>query len=266
VESEKLQVDTNAVFLKIAAGEIWDDAVKYAVKENLWGIENLSYIPGTVGATPVQNIGAYGMELSNVLESVRAYDMITHSFIALKNSECEFGYRDSLFKKNNGRYIITQTVLKLSTIPNPILNYKPLDSLQDKKDISLQEIRDLVIKTRTSKLPDYTQYPNAGSFFKNPTITSHQVESLKVKGHEIPAHIVAGGYKVPAAWLIEHIAEMKGVRTGDVGSWPAQPLVLVNYGNATADGLINFSQSIIDTVREKTGIILEREVNVVFNS
>jgi UDP-N-acetylmuramate dehydrogenase len=251
------------VHLTVGAGEIWDDVVRYSVTQNLWGIENLSLIPGTAGAAPVQNIGAYGVELSDVFYSLRAYDMVEKKFVELSRNDCQFGYRDSLFKQQKGRYGIVSVTLQLSTGQSPVCTYKPLGALLDKKDLSVKDVRDLVVETRMSKLPDWKVYPNAGSFFKNVVITSHQVESLKVKGLEIPIHEVEGGYKVPTAWLIECVAEMKGARTRDVGTWPLQPLVLVNYGDATAQELIDFSQTIIDIIKEKTGIVLEREVQVV---
>ncbi|MCF7843502.1 UDP-N-acetylmuramate dehydrogenase [Candidatus Gracilibacteria bacterium] len=251
------------VVVTAGAGELWDDVVKYSCGHQYWGTENLSNIPGTIGASPVQNIGAYGVELKDILESVRAYDTSTSSFVELSNIDCHFGYRDSIFKQNKGRYIITSVSLKLSKTPNPILMYKPLDSLLEKNTINLSEVRDLVIKTRTEKLPDYKIYPNTGSFFKNPIITSAQGNVLKEKYNDIPLHEVKDGYKIPAAWLIEHVAEMKGVRVGEIGTWPNQPLVLVNYGNATCENLLSFANLIVGKIEEKTGIRLEREVNYV---
>lgn len=257
------KMNDETVLLTIGAGEIWDDIVKYSIENKYWGIENLSYIPGTVGAAPVQNIGAYGMELKDTLVSVRVYDTTTSDFKELKNEECHFGYRDSQFKHEKGRYIITSVTLELSKLPRPILSYKPLDTLAEKESVTLEEIRDLVIKTRTSKLPDYNVYPNAGSFFKNSVLTVEEGKRLRTAYPEIPLHVTDGGYKVPTAWLIEHVAEMKGVRVQDVGTWPLQPLVLVNYGSATYEDILAFSSMIVRRIEEKTGIYIEREVNFI---
>lgn len=243
------------------AGETWDDLVKYAIDKGLWGIENLSYIPGTVGAAPVQNIGAYGVELSDTLVSLRVFDIQKQTVVTFQASECMFSYRDSLFKKNPACYVIISITLSLSTVPSPVLTYKPLDTLPP--DASLQTIRDLVIKTRTYKLPDYHHYPNAGSFFKNPVITLQEGEVLQTQYPDLPLHKVGDSYKVPTAWLIEHVIFMKGIRKGNVGTWPQQPLVIVNYGNATYKELVDFSEEIISHIQEKTGILLEREVNNV---
>lgn len=249
--------------LTSSAGESWDDIVKYAVARGLWGIENLSYIPGTIGAAPVQNIGAYGMELKDSLMSVRAYDLEQKSFVELTKEQCQFGYRDSLFKKVQGRYIITQVTLELSKEKDTVLTYKPLDVLTSNKDVTLQEIRDVVIRTRTLKLPDYNFYPNAGSFFKNPIVSSTEAEVLRAKYPEMPLIPHQRGFKIPAAWLIEHVAAMKGVRIGDLGTWPNQTLVLVNYNEASADDIDSLRNKIQQKVRDSTGIILEQEVTRV---
>jgi UDP-N-acetylmuramate dehydrogenase len=251
------------ITLQIGGGETFDAVINFAVSHGWWGIENLSYIPGTAGASPVQNIGAYGAELKDTLTTVRAYDIHTRDCVTLSNEECKFGYRSSLFKEEKGRYCITAITLKLSKIPLPKLSYKPLDTLIGKESVSLEEIRDLVIKTRQEKLPDYHNYPNTGSFFKNPIITKEKGEELREKYVDIPLHESDGGYKISAAWLIEHIAEMKGVRVGDVGTWPKQPLVIVNYGKATYEDLMLFTGMITQKIQANAGIYLEREVNFV---
>lgn len=245
------------------AGETWDDVVKYAIKNNLWGIENLSYIPGSAGAAPIQNIGAYGTELKDTLISVRVYDTKKEKFLVLKNNECHLGYRDSLFKRSPGRYIVISITIKLSKKKKPILRYKPLDSLLENKNVTLREIRNLVIKTRKKKLQDYTQYPNTGSFFKNVIVSSKKASDLKKKFPSILCIKQEGGYKIPTAWLIEHVAKMKGARDGSVGTWPIQPLVLVNYGKATSKELNTFAEKIVKKIKKETGIKLEREVNFV---
>jgi UDP-N-acetylmuramate dehydrogenase len=256
-------MDDDSTVLIASAGEVWDDMVAESVTRNLWGIENLSLIPGTVGAAPFQNIGAYGRELADVFLSLLAYDIQNCDVVELGKEQCRFGYRDSLFKQKPGRYTILSVKIKLSSVYAPNLSYKPLDSLVGKQGLSPADVRYLVVETRQSKLPDWKEHSNAGSFFKNPVVTTKQGEALRVSYPEIPLHEVPGGYKVPAAWLIEHVASMKGVNHGDVGTWPMQPLVLVNYGKATADDIDTFAREIRGVIFEKTGIRLEQEVNRV---
>jgi UDP-N-acetylmuramate dehydrogenase len=252
----------NLVRVKVQASEIWDELVAECVQKGLWGIENLSYIPGTVGAAPVQNIGAYGVELAEVFQSLDAYDTETDAVVTLGREECNFGYRDSIFKWNKGRYIIISVTLQLYKSPHPVLHYKPLDMFQG-KEVSIHEVRHAVIEVRTRKLPDWKKHPNAGSFFKNPIVDMEISEQLKSLYPDMPMLQVIDGFKIPAAWLIEHIAEMKGMRIGEVGTWPTQPLVIVNYGSATADDIDAFAKEIRNRIHEKTGIILEQEVNRV---
>ena len=263
ITEHRQQITTDTVYITSGAGEVWDDVVIYSVSHGYWGLENLSYIPGTVGASPVQNIGAYGVELADIFVSLTALDMTTMQVMTFDKEMCHFRYRDSIFKQQKGTYVILSVTLKVSTQPHPVLTYKPLDGLAYDTSVTVQTIRDLVVQTRMSKLPDYNLYPNAGSFFKNPIITSKQAIQLQVTHHRVPLHETKGGYKVPAAWLIEHVAEMKGLRTENAGTWPAQPLVLVNYGGTSAQELMHFSQNIIDAIYVKTGIELEREVNIV---
>ena len=269
-----LEENSDSVMVTAYGGEEWDDVVRLAVEKNLWGIENLSYIPGTVGACPVQNIGAYGVELKDVFVSLAALDLTTLDVVEMTLDACHFGYRDSLFKHNKGAYAIISVTMKLSKLANPVLEYKPLDMLKGKDptspegfvgkgNLQIQDIRDLVIATRKAKLPDYREYPNTGSFFKNPVVDGAQAESLRTQYPDIKLIDHSDGYKIPAAWLIEHVGEFKGVRVGDVGTWPNQPLVLVNYGSAKAEDILSFSEEIITKIKEKTGITLEREVNFV---
>jgi UDP-N-acetylmuramate dehydrogenase len=247
-------------YVTVGAGECWDDIVEESVRRGLWGLENLSLIPGTAGAAPVQNIGAYGMELCDVFVSARVYDTEKDVFLDIPKDKCFFGYRDSLFKHELGRYIITSITMLLSSESRPLLDYKPLETLTERASITPEMVRELVIKTRREKLPDYKKHPNAGSFFKNPVILEEEAEALRVIYPDIPLHSVSGGYKVPAAWLIEHVALMKGVRIGDSGTWPNQPLVVVNYGDSTAEDIIVFTHMLIEKIRQKTDITLEREV------
>lgn len=250
------------VILTAGAGEIWDDVVELAVDKGWWGIENLSHIPGTVGAAPVQNIGAYGAELSNVFVSLTAFDMETVEEKFFTREDCRFGYRDSIFRSKKGRYAICSVTLRLSKRRIPFFEYKPLDTLPVDA-ATTQDVRNLVIATRNAKLPDWHEHPNAGSFFKNAVIDSNAAEFIKPLYPNMPLIQVPEGYKIPTAWLIEHVAEMKGVREEGVGTWPAQPLVIVNYGNATADEIDAFAGKIREKINEKTGIVLEQEVNRV---
>lgn len=253
----------SSVVLKACAGENWDAVVELAVSRGLWGIENLSAIPGTVGAAPVQNIGAYGTELKDTFVSLEAIDTETANLVEISPLACQFGYRDSLFKQQPAKYAIISISLRLSKERNPVLNYKPLDTLASNADVTLKDIRNLVVATRKAKLPDYREFPNTGSFFKNPVVSKEAGKGLQEIYPDIKFIDHEGGYKIPAAWLIEHVAQAKGVKTGNVGTWPHQPLVLVNYGEATALEVLTFSGNIIKAIEEKTGIVLEREVNFV---
>lgn len=259
------------VIIKAYAGETWDDVVKYTVERGWWGIENLSWVPGAVGAGPVQNIGAYGVEICDTLVSVEVLNRESNQIEILENKECEFSYRDSIFKKSNpvgdstesDKYIILSINIKLSKQYKPTLTYAPLNILDKNKTYNVREIRNIIIETRKSKIPDYNLLPNAGSFFKNPLISKDLKESLVAKYTNIPIYKYEDKYKTSAAWLIEHIAKMKGVREGNVGTYEKQPLILVNYEKADAEEMDKFSQKIIDKVYKETGIKLEREVNYV---
>jgi len=263
IKGISLEEQEDIVLLKASAGENWDDIVMLCVEKNYWGIENLSYIPGTVGGAPIQNIGAYGSELADVFVSLQAVDIQTLDLVSIDYTACEFKYRDSLFKHQEGRYIITSVTLKVSKAIQPRLTYTPLDSLLLKPSISIQEVRDLVVKTRNEKLPDYISYPNAGSFFKNPVVNGAQAEGLRLLYPDMPCIPHGNDIKIPAAWLIEHVGEAKGLREGDVGTWPSQPLVLVNYGHASSKDVLTFSNNLVQKIREKTGVQLECEVNFV---
>lgn len=257
-----IQEGDEEVHLTIAAGEEWDDIVELSVDKGWWGIENLSHIPGTVGAAPVQNIGAYGAELSHVFECLTALDLTTQEQQVFRKEDCQFGYRESVFKYEKGRYVILSVKLKLSKLKTPLLTYKPLDSLSA-SDVTITDVRDLVVATRSAKLPDWHEYPNAGSFFKNAVVDLEAAEFLRPLYPDMPLIQVPEGYKVPTAWLIEHVAQMKGVREGDLGTWPKQPLVIVNYGSATANDIDAFAGKIRERINNKTGIVLEQEVNRV---
>ncbi|MCX6756849.1 MAG: UDP-N-acetylmuramate dehydrogenase [Candidatus Nomurabacteria bacterium] len=261
IECNLLQA--TSYLLQAASGESFDDVIQYSVDQGLWGIENLSRIPGSTGAAPVQNVGAYGSELKDTFVSSRVFDIEENLFKDLLNDECNFGYRDSFFKHNPGKYVIISITLNLTKEFKPTLGYKPLDTLVGKENLTPKDVRDLVTATRLAKLPDWKKFPNTGSFFKNIVITKEALEGLKVNYPNIPVNEVVGGYKVPSAWLIEHVAEAKGLKVGDIGTWEKQPLVIVNYGNATADEINAFASEIQRKIEEKTGIKLEREVNFI---
>lgn len=261
IKPEFMGVELEGETLTAYAGEDWDDVVKYAVEKGLWGIENLSKIPGSAGAAPIQNIGAYGVELKDMMLSTRVFDLETMEISDLKTNECEFGYRDSLFKHKPNRFAIISVTMQLSKERKPVLTYAPLDTLAE--DVTLGEVRNLVVKTREAKLPDWHEYPNTGSFFKNPIISKEKVDELKAKYPDIKIFEFGTAFKVSAAWLIEHVAGAKGKRVGNMGTWPNQPLVLVNYGDATAEELNTFAREIEDKIETITGVRLHKEVNFV---
>jgi len=255
------------VYLKVNSGENWPALVDYTVDQGWGGLENLSLIPGTVGAAPVQNIGAYGAELKDALESVEVFDMQTRKTQVFSKAECGFGYRDSIFKtKYKGRYFILSVLLKLSKKPNLNLEYAPLKKKFENRDpgsISVKDVSDAVKEIRLSKLPDPTKLGNAGSFFKNPLVSFAKIEELVAEYPETPFYKVdEENYKVAAGWLIEK-AGWKGKRIGDAGVHEKQALVLVNYGSVTGEEIFKLSQKVQASVDSKFGVDLECEVTVI---
>lgn len=251
-----------------AAGENWNDFVEYCLAENLGGLENLILIPGNVGTSPIQNIGAYGVEIKDVLENCEVLDTQTAEIRTLQNAECKFGYRDSIFKNEaKGRYIIL-SVTFLLTKENHVLHaeYGAIRAELEKAGITQPTIHDIAAAVRSirqSKLPDPALLPNAGSFFKNPVIPLEQYEPLKRLHPEIPGYSDGATVKVPAGWLIEK-AGWKGKTEGNVAVHELQALVLVNKsGKASGEEIYQFSQRIIDDIHTKFGIDLEREVNIL---
>jgi len=257
--------DRNNIWLEVGAGVVWDDLVEYAVF-NLWGgIENLSLIPGKVGAAAVQNIGAYGMEIQNRIESVTGFDLESQTTYTMDVADCQYAYRDSIFKNLlKERFIITSVSFKLDKFPEFILNYGDLKNEVEKLGaINLRNIRKAVIGIRESKLPDPKVYGNAGSFFKNSIIESKIAAQLLATFPNMPHYPAPDGKtKLAAGWLIEHCG-WKGFRRGDAGVHEKQALVLVNYGNATGKEIYDLSEEIKQSVQEKFGVELEREVNVI---
>jgi UDP-N-acetylmuramate dehydrogenase len=253
------------VIVSAGAGVVWDKLVESTVKNGLGGLENLSLIPGLVGAAPVQNIGAFGAEVKNTIEKVRAIALEDGSLRELTNEECKFGYRESIFKGEfKGKYLITKVYFKLSTKPKLCLEYGSLkEEVNRLGSTSLGNVRKIVISTRQSKLPDPDQIGNAGSFFKNPVVRLSIIEELKTRYPKIPVFKDnSGGAKLAAGWLIEQCG-WKGKRIGDAGVHDKQALVIVNHGNATGKELFELSEQIKRSVSEKFGIILEREVEII---
>jgi UDP-N-acetylmuramate dehydrogenase len=263
---QKFEVKDSEVV--IGSGVIWDEAVQKTVDAGLSGLEFLSLIPGTTGATPVQNVGAYGVEISDFLVSLKAYDLKTNKNVEIFNNECDFGYRTSRFKtQDSGRFLITEIKLKLSTrSPEPPF-YESLQQYLDKNEIknyTPKIIRDAVIKIRSSKLPDPKSVANNGSFFANPIIDSAQYEILLAKYPDIKAWDYKGKKKLAAGWLVEKagFANTHDRNTG-MATWKSQSLVLVNETAKHTSDLIKFRDNIIKNVEEKFGVILEQEPEII---
>lgn len=250
------------VTLRIGAGIVWDDFVAFAVQRGLGGIENLSGIPGHVGAAPVQNIGAYGVEVKDAILKVEAIDIAQRKPIEFGKDDCRFGYRDSLFKSAlKGKVIITHVWFTLSKNPVFTLSYGNLKDYFGTGEVTLSGIRKAILEIRSAKLPDPAELGNAGSFFKNPIIPVEQYTKLKERYPDIPSYTISDKQvKLPAGWLIER-AGWKGKRMGNCGVHDKQALVLVNYGNATGKDLLELAQAIGKTVEERFGITLQMEVS-----
>jgi UDP-N-acetylmuramate dehydrogenase len=264
---EVVREDEQHVYLKAGAGENWHQLVMHCVRNNYAGLENLSLIPGNVGASPMQNIGAYGVEIEDVFYELEAYHLQDKMLKTFTVQDCEFGYRESVFKRKcKGQFVITSVTYRLSKKPVFNTSYGAIQQELESmgvKDLSIQAISQAVINIRSSKLPNPAEVGNAGSFFKNPEITSSQFDVLKQTFPTIVAFPLANGnVKLAAGWLIEQCG-WKGFRAGDAGCYPKQALVLVNYGNATGNEIFELSEKIIASVRNKFGVELEREVNVV---
>lgn len=259
--------DDATITLKAGAGEPWHSFVMFCVTNNYGGVENLSLIPGTIGAAPMQNIGAYGVEVKDLIKTVEAVDTSSGELRVFTNAECAFGYRESVFKRKlKGKYFISSVTLTL-TKKNHVLNtsYGAIQQTLDQQHTvpSVKSISDAVIAIRQQKLPDPNVAGNAGSFFKNPTIEQTQYESLKKLYPEIPGYSSDNQQvKVPAGWLIEQCG-WKGKRIGDVGVHPHQALVLVNYGMGSGENIQTLAQDILASVKEKFAIDLQPEVNII---
>ena len=266
-----------SVLVSVGSGVVFDDFCEWASKEGLWGVENLSYIPGEVGASAVQNIGAYGVEVKDVIHKVYCYDTVEEEFVSFGVEECEYGYRDSIFKNPElkGRYIVTHVVFALSREPKPRPDYGHLaEAVKEAQAVRASEltpslIRKVIIKIRKDKLPEPSVVGSAGSFFKNPVITHEhfgRIESAAMIEHgpdfKVPHYDLPDGMvKVPAAWMIEQCG-WKGRRSGGAAVWDKQPLVIVNYtGEAFPEEIIGLERRIISSVKQKFGVELHPEVD-----
>lgn len=265
-KTKVLNDDSSALLVEVDAGMDWDEFVCWCVERGVWGAENLSLIPGTVGAAPVQNIGAYGAEAKDIIHAVHYFDTQLREHLTLLNKECRFAYRDSIFKQElRGRAIITSVEFCLSKTPQLNLGYGDLiRETEARGEASLQNIRDAVCAIRQGKLPDTAVLGNAGSFFKNPIIPREDAEQMQAQYENMPIYPTADDNKrkLAAGWLIDQ-AGMKGYRNGNVGVHDRQALVLVNYGGATGCEVINLSKEVQLRVKEKFGIAIEPEVNIL---
>jgi len=257
------------ILLKAGAGENWHDLVTFAVEKGFGGIENLALIPGTVGAAPIQNIGAYGVELKDVFKSLTAFDMRTGELRSYSRSDCNFGYRDSVFKNElKGRVVVCDVTFQLKNEETHELNlsYRALkDSLGSKgiEEPTIRDVYDAVVDIRRSKLPDPSDIGNAGSFFKNPVVSEAIYKKLVPDYPDMPHYKIGDNeYKIPAGWLIE-MTGWKGKRNGNVGTYKNQALVIVNHGGATGEEIYEHALAIQESVQTTFGINLRPEVNIV---
>lgn len=262
-------IDSNkdTVAVEVDAGVNWHNLVEIMLKNKFYGLENLALIPGTVGGAVAQNIGAYGVELKDFIYEVRGVDVRTGNFLTLTKEECKFGYRTSIFKNELKDYfIISSAKFQLHKKPKVNLSYPELKKQVSKFPFLKPDpkyVFDQVVKLRKSKLPDLVQYPNAGSFFKNPIVNVETVEKIREKYDDIPIFKIEDGrYKVPAGWLIEK-AGWKGRRIGNVGTYDKHALVIINYGVSKGKEILDFAELIKSDVLEKFDILLENEVEIV---
>ena len=268
--SNKIRVvseDEKYAFVSAEAGVIWHELVLFCINKNLGGIENLSLIPGKVGAAPIQNIGAYGQELKDVFHSLKGIYLNDLSEMNFNNAECEFGYRESIFKKElKNKFVITEVTFRLNKNPQLNTSYGAIEEelTKLKKDnLSIKDVSDIVCKIRMSKLPDPQLLGNAGSFFKNPEVSVEEYDLLKSKFNDLPGYKISEErMKIPAGWLIEKCG-FKGKRFGNVGVHEKQALVIVNYGNGKPQEILELKDKIKNEVKLKFDIQLQEEVNLV---
>ena len=258
--------DKERVIVRVEAGVEWDDFVSWCVDHELWGAENLSLIPGKAGAAPVQNIGAYGVEVKDIIRSVEMYVIESDNFLTLAAEHCSFGYRDSVFKNLLAdKIIITAVEFTLSRLPQPKLGYGDvIRETEARGGAALRNIRDAICSIRRSKLPDTAVLGNAGSFFKNPVVSSDEAEALLAEHPDMPLYPAADPQcrKLAAGWLIDK-AGMKGFRQGRVGVHDRQALVLVNFGGATGSEVLELAHTVQQRVKSAFGIDIDTEVNIL---
>lgn len=263
---EILDISTGSAVISVGAALEWDRLVEWAVSNDMGGLENLSGIPGHTGAAPIQNIGAYGAEVSEMIKTVHAVSLENGDTKVFSPEECSFGYRDSIFKNEmKGKYMITRVEFRLTRPPHNFkLSYGKLEQeVKDREKPTLEGLREAIIRIRNDKLPDPSLTGNAGSFFKNPVLDAEQYIKLKEKFSDIPTWEIGNGlFKVPAAWLIER-AGWKGKKAGRAAVHHRQALVLVNLGGAHGSEILELSRMIMDSVQDLSGIKLSREVNII---
>ena len=266
IKGRKIIKETSkSIYLEINAGENWHKLVLWCVENNYGGIENLAYIPGNVGAAPIQNIGAYGVELQDVFSSCMLMEKKTGKIEKFTLNDCEFNYRDSVFKnKYKNKFVITSLCLKLSKKNHKFnLEYEGLRDEIENKDINLKNIFNAIIKIRKNKLPDPKKIGNCGSFFKNPIIPSYHFNLIQKKFINLPYFKISNNlFKIPAAWLIEKVG-LKGFKKNEVGVHISQPLVLVNYGNASGKDILDLAHFVKNKIKKEFDIVLEFEVNII---
>jgi UDP-N-acetylmuramate dehydrogenase len=260
--------EDGAVFVTAGAGENWDSFVAETVEHGLIGLENLSLIPGTVGATPVQNVGAYGREVKDTIFEVEAFNAETCEIKKFSSEECLFGYRDSFFKTPEGKkYIITHVTFALHKSGALKTDYKDVREYFLKHaitDANVADVRNAIVAIRTAKLPDIREYGTAGSFFKNPIVSNALADEVSKKYPDIPLYPDGTDTKkISAGWLLDRVCGLKGAEAGSVGTYKNQALVIVNHGGATTKEVIAFAESLRNQVKEKTGIVLEFEVQII---
>lgn len=267
IKGKEIVEETDSyIDLKSGSGENWHKLVLHCVNRGWGGVENLSLIPGSAGAAPIQNIGAYGVELDQVFVSLEAVEIATGEYRIFSKQDCEFAYRDSIFKNAlKGKYVITSITLRLQKKPVINTNYQALsEKLKEKRieNLTIQDVSKAVIEIRQSKLPDPANIGNTGSFFKNPVIKKSRFDELRQQYPQIPYYPAGEDIKIPAAWLIDQCG-WKGKRFGDAGVHELQALVIVNYGNATGEEIWELAGKIQGSVKQTFGVALVPEVNVV---
>ncbi len=264
---EQVSADDHSVVLRVGAGVVWHDFVEHCISAQLGGVENLALIPGMVGASPMQNIGAYGVEIESVFVSLEAVHLPTGELHTFQRDECGFGYRESIFKNSvKGQYLITHVSYRLAKRPSFNVTYGAIQDELERmgvSELSLRSVADAVISIRRSKLPDPAKLGNAGSFFKNPVVPVSFYEGLSTSRPDVAAYPAGEGYvKLAAGWLIEQ-AGWKGYRSNGCGVHDRQALVLVNHGGASGSEIFDLSTRILEDVKQKFGVALEREVNIL---